>query len=90
MIDTCEVFLQEVLQAEKHHFVELGSFLAPALEVGIDFAEVGRILLVVRDLKERQRKGKGSKRDTLRPEVLLAPRQPATRCLPRGRHGLDA
>lgn len=50
---TCEVLLQQVLETEEHHLIELGAFLTSAFKVGVDFADVGRILFVVCDLKEK-------------------------------------
>lgn len=49
---TCEVLLQQILKAEEHHFTELGAFLASAFKVGVDFADIWRILFVVCDLKD--------------------------------------
>ena len=49
---TCEVLLQQVLESKEHHLVEWGTLLAPAFKVGIDLADVGRVLFVVRDLGE--------------------------------------
>lgn len=51
---TCEVLLQEILKAEEHHFTELGAFLASAFKVGVDFADIWRILFVVCDLKDKK------------------------------------
>lgn len=51
---TCEVFLKQILETKEHHFTELGAFLATAFKVGVDFADVGRILFVVSDLNGTQ------------------------------------
>ena len=61
MKGTCEVLLQQVLEPKEHHLVERGTLLAPAFKVGIDLADVGRVLLVVRDLGENGKRedGKG-------------------------------
>lgn len=59
---TCQVLLQEVLQAEKHHLVELGILPAPALEVRVNFIHVGWILFVVCDLKKQEEKKRESQR----------------------------
>lgn len=52
---TCEILLQQILKTKEHNFVQLGTFLPSAFKVGVDFADVWRILFVVCDLKETDR-----------------------------------
>lgn len=49
---TCEVLLEQILQPKEHHLTEWGTLLAAAFKVGVDVADVRRVLLVVSDLAE--------------------------------------
>lgn len=51
---TCEVLLQQILKAEEHHFIELGALLASAFKVGVDFADIWRVLFVVCNLEYKK------------------------------------
>lgn len=49
------------MQPKEHHLTERGTLLAAALKVGIDVADVGRVLLVVSDLAQMETEGMVSK-----------------------------
>lgn len=53
---TSEVLLQQILKTKEHNFMELGAFLASTFKVGVDFADIWRILFVVCDLKDNKQK----------------------------------
>lgn len=51
---TCQIFLQEILEAKKHNLTELSPLIVPALKIGIDLTDIWRVLLVVGNLKKKE------------------------------------
>lgn len=66
---TSEVLLQQILKTKEHNFMELGAFLASTFKVGVDFADIWRILFVVCDLKDN--KQTEDKHNQLVPKSLI-------------------